>query len=135
MSNQTGNRRRILGGTLAALAVTGGAFAAAAPAAGAAPARTEPGAAPMATCGYAKGHTISGAYAYWELSCSGGNVTVSGYVKDTSSNGRCAKVKAQFHRSGDWKFSEAACPKGDVESFSWTQPGTGANVYLYEYDV
>lgn len=135
MSNHTGNRCRILGGTLAALAVTGGVFAAAAPMAGAAPVRAEPGAAPMATCGYAKGHTISGAYAYWELSCSGGNVTVSGYVKDTSSNGRCAKVKAQFHRSGDWKFSEAACPKGDVESFSWTQPGTGANVYLYEYDV
>jgi hypothetical protein len=135
MMNKAGNRRRILGGTLAALAVTGGAFAAAAPTAGAAPVRTDPGAAPMATCGYADDHSISGAKAYWQLSCSGGNVTVSGWVEDTSSNGRCAKVKAQFHRSGDWKFSEAACPKGDRESFSWTQPGSGANVYLYEYDV
>lgn len=134
MANQVGNRRKILGGTLAALAVTGGAIAASAPTAGAAPMRTEP-AAPMATCGYAKDHSTSGAYAYWQLTCSGGNVTVSGYVKDTSSNGRCAKVKVQFHRSGDWKFSEPACPKGDVESFSWTQPGSGANVYLFEYDV
>ena len=131
MMNQAGKRqrlRRTLGGTLAAMAVTSGAIAAAAPTANA----DEEGA--TAVCGYARPHDTSGAHAYWQLSCSGGNVTVSGFVEDTAANGRCARVKAQFP-NGDWVFSEPACPEGDREYFSWTKPGSSANVYLYEYDV
>ncbi|QFZ20655.1 hypothetical protein [Saccharothrix syringae] len=71
----------------------------------------------MAPCGPGREHRTSGARAFWELSCSG------------------EKVKVHFHQSGNWKYSEPVGPKGDREYFSWTEPGAGANVYLYEYDA
>ncbi|GAA1295819.1 hypothetical protein [Saccharothrix xinjiangensis] len=145
---QSTRRRAVVGGTLAALAVTGGAVAGPAQAAGAPPAGSaavesvvvdgvvaDGVVAPMASCGYARTHETSGAKAYWQLSCVGGNVTVSGWVEDTASDGQCARVKAQFHNSQNWKYSEPACPKGERQSFGWTEPGSGANVYLYEYTV
>src|SRR5437868_13169958 len=92
-----------------------------------------PGAA-RGGCGEVRNPSISGARAHWELSCRNGEITVSGWVEDTSSNGRCAKVKAKF-ASGNTEYSNAACPKNDRENFRWSHPGSIADVYLYEYDV
>ena len=51
---------------------------------------------PMGSCGQTFNPSIDGGKAYWQLSCSGGNITMSGWVEDTSANGRCVRVKATF---------------------------------------
>ncbi|GEM_PF-3941931 len=114
--------RRSLTCTLAALALSGGAMLGLTPSASA------------GVCGEHQDPWISGAKAYWDISCSDGKVTVSGWVEDTAANRRCAKVQAIFP-NGDTTFSAPACPKGDREYFQWTSDGHSADVYLYEYDV
>ncbi|MEU5693377.1 hypothetical protein [Actinosynnema sp. NPDC020468] len=85
-------------------------------------------------CGEVANPSIRGARAHWELSCAGGQIRVSGYVEDTSANGRCAKVKAVFP-GGDSEFSEPACPEGNRKHFDWRHPGSTVSVYLFEYEV
>jgi hypothetical protein len=121
--------RKTIGGTLAGLAMAGGALVASPPAGAQV--------APMAGCGYADDHHLSGAAAFWRLSCANGNVTVTGWVRDTASNGRCAQVKVYFpnrENAQRVEFSQPACPKGDEETFSWTNKGSSADVLLFEYD-
>jgi hypothetical protein len=93
-----------------------------------------PGAAQAASCGTIANPTVPGAKAHWELQCDGGKITVTGWVQDTSADGKCAKVKAVF-ASGTTEYSNAACPKNDKDGFTWSHPGSIADVYLYTYDV
>jgi len=72
---------------------------------------------------------VSGGEASWTLTCSGGNITMSGWVKDTSADGECARVKGVFNNNTVYQTA-GACPKGTSVSFSWTAPGTIANGYL-----
>jgi hypothetical protein len=129
--------RRALGGSLAAVALGGGALLGTAPAAAADEAAPAEAVEIMGGCGHTEDPVISGAKAYWELSCAGGNITIAGWVEDTSSNGRCAKVKAVWPDANPdlWKFSEPACPKGDREHFRFTGPGNEVKAWLYEYNV
>ncbi|GAA0299422.1 hypothetical protein GCM10010302_42490 [Streptomyces polychromogenes] len=84
-------------------------------------------------CGTTNAAYTSGAEAHWTIQCSGGNVSVTGWVKDTDADGQCAQVYAYFPYTGNWKYSARACPKGDVKEFTLTDQGsTGANVYLRE---
>ena len=80
-------------------------------------------------CGDTMDPDVTGGLAHWEASCSSGNITVSGWVKDTKEDGKCARVKAFI--DGKWNYSNSACPEGETENFSFTGPGRSANVYLY----
>lgn len=54
---------------------------------------------------------------------------MSGWVKDTDADGKCARVKGVFNNNIVYQTA-GACPKGTVINFSWTAPGTIANGYL-----
>lgn len=81
------------------------------------------------TCGQSFNPSVSGGKASWTLTCSGGKVTMSGWVEDTNADGKCARVKGVFNNNITYQTA-GACPKGTRVSFSWTAPGTIANGYL-----
>lgn len=85
-------------------------------------------------CGDTFHPTTQGGEAYWRVSCSGSFVTIRGWVQDTSADGQCARVKAYFPTYG-WEYSRPACPRGEVQDFSFTHSGDTVLGYLYEYDV
>lgn len=116
--------RRSLTCALAGLALSGGAVIGLAPAASA------------GVCGETFNPTSDdgGARAYWQISCQGGNVTMSGWVEDIAKDGRCGKVKAVFS-DGTTVFSNGACPKGDRENFSWTRSGSSVRGEIFTYKV
>lgn len=89
---------------------------------------------PAGGCGQSYNPTIPGGEAHWDLSCGGGMITVSGWVRDTDADGQCAAVKATF-AGGQTEVSRRACPEGDRQTFSWTHPGAIADVYLYAFGV
>ncbi|WP_067020728.1 hypothetical protein [Streptomyces dysideae] len=91
------------------------------------------GTAAAGTCGENFDPRVSGAKAYWEINCRGGMVTIEGWVEDTKSDGKCAKVKAVV--DGETVRSKAACPKGDREEFKWTGRGSSITAELYTYKV
>jgi hypothetical protein len=91
------------------------------------------GSAAAGTCGESFDPHVTGAKAYWEINCRGGNATITGWVEDTKADGKCAKVTAVIN--GDEVRSNAACPKGDREEFSWTSRGSSITAELYTYKV
>jgi hypothetical protein len=117
----TSRARRPVMVATAVAALTGGSVLGFAPAASAQPA---------GTCGQTFNPSTGGGAARWTLSCSGGKITMAGWVEDTAADGRCARVKAVFS-STVTKISRAACPKGTRQTFSWTYSGSIANGYLY----
>lgn len=60
---------------------------------------------------------------HYSISCSGGKSTAAGWLKDTRADGRCIQVKVVWPDNGTTKWSKKACPKDEVENFSFT--GTG----------
>ncbi|GAB1539543.1 hypothetical protein NUACC21_22100 [Scytonema sp. NUACC21] len=88
-------------------------------------------AATRGTCGQKFDNvTVVGGQASWSLSCSGNKITITGWVKDTKADGKCANVKAEG--GGQYKNPLAtACPKGKVTHFTWTVPGREIKAYLY----
>lgn len=74
---------------------------------------------------------VPGGLAHWEASCKKGKITVTGWVKDTRTDGKCARVKAFIDQK--WHYSDKACPSGDTDKFKLTGPGNDAKVYLYTY--
>lgn len=93
------------------------------------------GSAAAGTCGDNFNPKVPGAKAHWEISCnaSRNTVTIEGWVEDTKSDGKCAKVSANIN--GTTKRSAAACPKGDREEFKWTATGKKIDAELYTYDA
>jgi hypothetical protein len=83
----------------------------------------------MGTCGDTEDVSVRGGKASWSLDCSGGKITVSGWVKDTAPDGRCARVKATSE-SGDVK-RWSACGWGEQTDFDWTKNGSNMYVRLY----
>ncbi|MBB5912545.1 hypothetical protein BJY24_001412 [Nocardia transvalensis] len=98
---------------------------------GATSAQADPG-QPEGTCGGVYNPSIGAGKAHWELHCKNGAITVSGHVTDTRSDGQCVKVKAVFEGQTT-EYSAAACPKDTTRNFSWTHPGSIADVYLFAY--
>jgi hypothetical protein len=90
----------------------------------------------MGTCGSTFSPSVPGAQAYWEVQCFGGGyIRIAGWVKDTRSDGKCAKVKA-IYEDGYSYFSPAACPNGNKRDFtSPIRHGKNINAYLYTYSV
>ncbi|MEE1738715.1 hypothetical protein [Streptomyces sp. BE147] len=74
----------------------------------------------------------SGAEAHWTFSCTSTSIYVTGWVKDTSSDGQCAEVYAFFPSTGNTLYSPKACPSGEVQNFNLADTGSSANVYLRE---
>ncbi|MEU2393527.1 hypothetical protein [Streptomyces sp. NPDC007369] len=80
------------------------------------------GPASAATCPSSASPTTDGASADWTLSCSGNNVTVSGWVQDDRADGKCALVRINAG-NGDYR-TKSACGSGVREQFSFTFKGT-----------
>jgi hypothetical protein len=80
-------------------------------------------------CGQNFNPVIRGAKAHWNITCVGKKITLSGWVEDTKSDGKCAWVKVNIGE--DWWTSGKACPKDDRESFSYSGTGRTANAYLF----
>ncbi|MCM6779039.1 hypothetical protein NDR87_36760 [Nocardia sp. CDC159] len=88
-------------------------------------------AAPLpGTCGDEFKPIVGGdAWAYWKLTCSGGWITMSGWVDDLNADGKCAYVRGEFN---DKTFVAKNCPATSPKTnFSWSRPGRFANGYLY----
>ncbi len=85
--------------------------------------------AQAAACGTSHSVTNEGAKSQYSITCSGGNVYVSGSVTDIDADGKCAQVKAQI--TATWFYSPKACPKGQTKYFSWSHIGNSAAVYTY----
>jgi hypothetical protein len=96
---------------------------------GLAPAASADPIGPLDACGQSFHPIVRGGEAYWVLTCSGGYITMQGWVKDTAADGKCAQVKGVFNNN-IVRLSNKACPKGEKESFTWRHPGTIANGYL-----
>ncbi|MFD7551464.1 hypothetical protein [Streptomyces sp. NPDC059816] len=80
------------------------------------------GPAHAATCPSSASPVIDGASAHWSLSCSGNNVTVSGWVHDTGMDGKCAKVRIN---AGNGRYEDPdACGSGVRTNFSYKFKGT-----------
>jgi hypothetical protein len=88
-------------------------------------------AATRGTCGdQPKNVTVVGGQASWSLYCSGNKITITGWVKDTKADGKCAHVKVE----GGGKTVnplKTACPKDTVNHFTWTTSGNEIKAYLY----
>ncbi|MFF4795474.1 hypothetical protein ACFY2M_38455 [Streptomyces sp. NPDC001276] len=81
------------------------------------------------SCGQVTDAKVSGGQASWAHACSGGYIRVSGWVKDTSADGKCAQVKAMY--SNGTQYSAKACPSGTVKYFDFYGPGSSVPVYLF----
>lgn len=88
---------------------------------------------PLGGCGDNKEAQINGGYARWTLSCSGGQITVSGYVEDIGLDGDCVGVRGEF-ASGETERVENCDGWHTTKDFNWTHPGSIADVYLYKFD-
>jgi hypothetical protein len=117
----TSRARRPVMVATAVAALAGGSVLGFAPAASAQPA---------GTCGQTFNPSTGGGEARWTLSCSGGKITMAGWVEDTDADGRCARVKGIFN-GGIVRVTDGACPKGTRVKIYWVHPGTIANGYLY----
>ncbi len=88
-------------------------------------------AATRGTCGQRFSNVrVAGGQANWRLYCHGNNITITGWVKDTRADGKCAYIRAE----GNGRFRTPlaqACPKNTVRHFTWTIPGRQINAYLY----
>jgi len=85
------------------------------------------------SCGDTLDPSISAGRAHWTLTCSGGQITMKGYVKDTSPDNECVGVKGKF-AGGETETRENCKGWGESVSFSWTHPGSLADGYLYNFD-
>lgn len=120
--------RRSVATAAFALVLAGGTGALAAPAANG----EEVSVTPMAGCGENMEASLNGAYARWTLSCSGGQITVSGFVEDKAPDNDCVGVRGEF-ASGETERVESCDGWGSRRDFTWTHPGSIADVYLYEF--
>jgi hypothetical protein len=70
------------------------------------------------------GVEVDGGLASWTITCTNGtDAQITGTVKDTAADGKCAYIKA-FANTGASKVPLAkACPKGTVTKFDWKVPG------------
>lgn len=80
------------------------------------------------SCGQVQNVSVRGGQASWSHSCANGNIRVSGWVKDTKADGKCAQVKAEYSNGTQW--SNRACPKDEVERFDFVGPGNYVPVRL-----
>lgn len=83
---------------------------------------------PYGGCGGNFSPKVAGGEAHWDLTCSGGKITIAGWVKDTKEDGKCARVTAHFADGAvsQWK----ACPSGTKTSFKATKSGSLVDAYL-----
>lgn len=84
----------------------------------------------LGSCGDVRNVSVTGGQASWNLYCSGGQITISGWVKDTEADGKCAYVKA-FGGGTQMLPHAKACPKGVRTNFNWTTSGSSIDAYLY----
>lgn len=80
-----------------------------------------------AGCDTSKEAKVRGAQASWKLTCTSKGIRVSGWVEDTSMDGKCAIVRVV---GGATQKTKKACSSGVREQFDFTFPGKKAEVRL-----
>jgi hypothetical protein len=80
-------------------------------------------------CGDSFHPKVNGGEAAWSLSCHGGVITISGWVRDTRADGRCARVRVHMP-NGDVHYSQRACPRGRQHNFTFSGRGGIIDAYL-----
>jgi hypothetical protein len=89
---------------------------------------------PFGGCGQVfNGVQVDGGEASWTITCTNGtNAQISGWVRDTKADGKCAYIKA-FAGNGESRVPLAqACPKGTTTFFDWTTNGASSiDAYLF----
>jgi len=65
---------------------------------------------------------------HYTVSCRGGGVFVSGYVKDTLPDGKCVQVRVVYNNGS--QYSDKACPDPSTKTFDLKGPGP-VSVYTY----
>lgn len=88
---------------------------------------------PQAGCGETLDPSVNGVKGHWTLDCSGGQITVDGWVEDTQFDGNCVGARGKF-ASGETERTGTCDGHGSRAYFHWTHPGAIADVYIYEYD-
>ncbi len=74
---------------------------------------------------------VDGGQANWNITCPGDKVRITGTVKDTKADGKCAYIKA-FADNGESRVPLAkACPKNTTTWFDWTTSGAGRDIRAY----
>jgi hypothetical protein len=89
---------------------------------------TSPAPALAAGCNTTWNVSIRGGQSHYSVDCFGATYRVSGWVKDTKPDGKCAQVRAVFGSGVKW--SSRACPNGTRRDFSFSGTG-GVNVYTF----
>lgn len=69
------------------------------------------------------------ARARWELTCADGQITMTGWVDDVRSDGKCAYVRGEF--SNGTELAKDCPADGPREEFKWTHPGNIANGFAF----
>ncbi|GAA1900557.1 hypothetical protein GCM10009716_08000 [Streptomyces sodiiphilus] len=83
--------------------------------------------AAAASCPSGASPVIPGGKASWTLRCSGGQLSVYGWVEDTRRDGKCARVTVRASSTQ----TRTACGKGQRSHFDWKFPNrTSATVTL-----
>ena len=82
-----------------------------------------------AACEIPQDVRVPGAEAHWTECHNGGRTQVTGWVKDTRADGKCAQVRVVFS-NGTTRHSQRACPKNTVRQFHFNKPASDAQTYL-----
>ncbi|MGW5776518.1 hypothetical protein [Streptomyces sp. NPDC003863] len=76
------------------------------------------GPASAAGCGTSASPVIDGASASWSIRCSGGRMTIAGWVQDTRADAKCALIR--IHAGDNPPARPEACGSGVRKNFSYT---------------
>ncbi len=104
--------------------------------AAASPALADDGSVPNSSrggCGDTLDPVVNGVRGHWTLNCSGGQITVDGWVEDIQLDGNCVGARGEF-ASGETERAGTCDGYGSRANFRWTHPGAIADVYIYEYE-
>lgn len=80
-------------------------------------------------CGQTFKPFVTGGRAEWALNCSGGVITIRGWVQDLEADGECARVRVELP-NGDVRHSNRACPAGEYQDFKFSARGSVIYAYL-----
>jgi hypothetical protein len=110
--------------TALAGAVIGGSLSAAAPALAA----TDGVFTVEGNCGQTFNPSVGGGAAAWTITCTGGKVSVNGWVKDTDADGKAAEVYGTWEDGSNFGTVRAG---GEGTKKEFNKSHSGSHVYLY----
>jgi hypothetical protein len=112
-----GLRRNLMAAAALTAAIGGGGLVTAATSAAADTPEADSPITIQASCGTTLSPVVSGGRASWTVQCTSTQVRITGWVRDTSADGKCARVQARYPDGSTWT-SASACPSGETQYFT-----------------